>query len=114
MAEFEKNTLNVISVSIESFSDFLMNFVGRPITIWLSSSPAFYAIDSLSSIKFTLNPDMLVLFGSNDNVKVSIPSHAGFGIKLKRNKNHYWIDKFNEKEALVIKYNANLLKEEVS
>ncbi len=107
MVEFEKNTLNVISVSIESFSDFLMNFAGRPITIWLSSSPAFYSIDRPLFFKFVKEPNMFVIMGSNDDVKVSIPSNAGFGIKLKGNKNHYWIDRFNEKEALVIKYKAD-------
>lgn len=104
MCELENNTLGVVSVNIENFRSFLAKFAGKPITIWRSSSPAFYAIDSLSLVKFIKDPDMLVLFGSNDNVKLSIPSNDGFGIKLMHTKQHFWIDKFNEEEALVIEY----------
>lgn len=106
MPEFEKNTLGVVSVNVMDISEFLMRFSGSAITIWYSSSPAFYSIDRLASFKFTKGPDMLVLFGSNNDVKASIPTSDGFGIKLKDSKDHYWVDKFNRKQALVIRYNS--------
>lgn len=115
MPTFEPNSLGVVSVNIMKTFEFFMGFQGTSVVVWTSSSPAMYSIDRFTSFKFVIDKkqhdkkehsDIFVLFGSNDDVKVSIPIDAGFGIKLKNSKDHYWIDKFNEKEVVVINYNS--------
>ena len=101
---FQKNSLNAVYAKIVPFDMFIIPFWGEAVTIWHSSEPSFYSIDSLSGYKFVKEPDMLVLFGSNDNVKVSISRRSGFGIKIKGSLEHFWVDVFNENEVLSIKY----------
>ena len=116
MVEFEPNSLGVVSVNIMKTSEFFMAFQGASVIIWTSSSPTLYSIDKFTNYKFVSDnkknegSDIFVLFGSNDDIKVGIPASSGFGIKLKNNLNHYWIDKFNENELVVINYNSEWKK----
>ena len=113
MLEFKKNTLGVISSEIVNFPEFLKTFIGETVTIWFSSLPNLYSIDKLTFFKFVKDEHLsiLMLFGSNTDIKMSIPFeepiNEGFGIKIKGNADHYWIDAFNEKEAIIIKYNKD-------
>lgn len=108
VVEFPKNSLHAVSASIEPFKKFIAGFGNKTVTIWMNSFPNLYSIDKLVFFKFVKSPDMLVLFGSNDNVKISIPIESGFGITVKGEHEHYWLDSFNENEALVIKYDASI------
>ena len=101
---FQKNSLNAVYAKIIPFDMFIIPFWGEAITIWRNSEPFVYFIDSLSGYKFVKEPDMLILFGSNNDINVSIAGKTGFGIKIKDSLEHFWVDAFNENEVLVIKY----------
>lgn len=107
MISFPKNSLNVSLVGIEPFPKFMEKFAGRTVTIWIGAEPILYSIDKLSRFTFVTGPDMLILFGSKSNIKFSVPLGNGFGLKIKGGSEHFWVDKFNETEALVIEYKAD-------
>ena len=107
MISFRRNSLNVALAGIEPFPEFMAKFAGKTLTIWAGAKSILYSIDKMSHFTFVTEPDMLVLFGSNSNVKFSVPLGDGFGLKIKGDSKHFWVDKFNETEALVIEYKAD-------
>lgn len=107
MVTFRRNSLKAVAAGVEPFSEFMKKFVGSTVTIWTGMEPTLYSIDRMSRFIFVTDPDMLIIIGSNPDVKFSVPLGNGFGLKVKGDNSKFWIDKFNAAEAVVIMYEAD-------
>ena len=103
----KENSLGVVNMGITDTDSFLSSLVGNPVTFWIGREPIYYSLSELTEYSFrelSERTKVIVFFGKNDKDKFAVDCNYGFGVRVQGTKTDYWIDKINEKEAVVIQY----------
>lgn len=106
MDERLKNTLGIKKMKIVESVGYFDQYIGKPMVFWVSNSPIYYSIDSLTEVKIVPLESCVavVFFGSSNDIKFAVDMDHGFGFREKWAKDHIWVDKMNQKEMAVIVY----------
>ena len=106
MGERLKNTLGIKEMKIVESVGYFDQYIGKPMVFWVSNSPIYYSIDTLTEVKIAPLETCVavVFFGSNNDIKFAVDMDHGFGFREKGANDHIWVDKMNQKEMAVIVY----------
>ncbi len=101
----KENTLGVKEMKVMKTSEFDELFIGKSVTFWIGKEPIYFGLFVLEiEVSDIGGKECIVFFGESNNDKFAVEFGYGFGIKVKGERMHYWVDSMNRDEATVIVY----------
>ena len=103
----EKNTLKIVDMRIWNTDKFLSLFIGKTVIFWIGNDAVYSNCRKLKRYSFKDFPEnkkLIVFLDEFDQNVFAVDCEHGFGIKVMDNKIDCWVDKINEIESAVIRY----------
>lgn len=100
----ESNSLGVETVGIFSTEEFIRQFLGKSLVLWVDNTRTYFGLINFSRLDIYPGDPPMAIFRSEKDSVFGISVDNGFGFKVIGESKHYWIDKMNSKEMVVITY----------